>query len=358
MVTESLDRAEIVCAEHGPAAFQLLFKAGRGGPGGRTDQRLLRENGLAARSRVVLVVQLGTTSSVLVDGIITHREYVPGDRPGAGVVAVTGDDLTVVMDAEQRIEAYPAMGDAAIVAAILARYARHGITAQVVAPAVADQPLPDERLPVQHGTDLEHLVLLAQRAGHVFTLRPGPQPLRSVAYWGPPAGLAGRPLPALSVATGTAADITNVTFRHDGREPVRVNGHLQDAASGRVVPVGAAPPTRSALARRPEPGWRTVLAGDLGGLDAGAASGQAQAIADASARSAVVAEGEVDSAGYGAVLTPHRLVGLRGAGWAFDGLYRVQRVTHVLRRGAYRQRFRLARPGTESTTRTVDGGQR
>jgi hypothetical protein len=47
---------------------------------------------------------------------------------------------------------------------------------------------------------------------------------------------------------------------------------------------------------------------------------------------------------------------MRGAGRSFDGLYQVRQVTHVLERGAYRQRFRLARPGTDTTTPVVTGG--
>ena len=64
----------------------------------------------------------------------------------------------------------------------------------------------------------------------------------------------------------------------------------------------------------------------------------------------------MDTSAYGAILRPHRLVGLRGAGRSFDGLYQVQKVTHVLQRGSYRQQFRLTRSGTDTTTPVVKGG--
>jgi hypothetical protein len=63
----------------------------------------------------------------------------------------------------------------------------------------------------------------------------------------------------------------------------------------------------------------------------------------------VTAQGEVDVLRYGTVLRARRLVGVRGAGMAFDGLYFVQTVQHQIRRGSYTQRFTLVRNGLIST---------
>jgi hypothetical protein len=56
---------------------------------------------------------------------------------------------------------------------------------------------------------------------------------------------------------------------------------------------------------------------------------------------------------YGHVLKPRRLVGVRGAGQAFDGLYYVASVTHSIKRGEYKQAFRLVRDGLVSTVPRV-----
>jgi hypothetical protein len=48
---------------------------------------------------------------------------------------------------------------------------------------------------------------------------------------------------------------------------------------------------------------------------------------------------------YGRVLEPRKLVGVRGAGPAFDGLYFVESVTHDISRGEYKQQFTLKRSG-------------
>ena len=48
-----------------------------------------------------------------------------------------------------------------------------------------------------------------------------------------------------------------------------------------------------------------------------------------------------------------QLVGVRGAGPAFDGLYYVKSVTHKIKRGEYKQNFTLTRNGLVSTVSTV-----
>ena len=40
-----------------------------------------------------------------------------------------------------------------------------------------------------------------------------------------------------------------------------------------------------------------------------------------------------------------QLVGVRGAGQAYDGVYYVKTVTHSIKRGEYKQSFTLAREG-------------
>ena len=56
---------------------------------------------------------------------------------------------------------------------------------------------------------------------------------------------------------------------------------------------------------------------------------------------------------YGRVLRSRMLVGVRGAGLAYDGLYYVNSVTHNIKRGEYKQSFTLSRDGLISNTPTV-----
>ena len=68
---------------------------------------------------------------------------------------------------------------------------------------------------------------------------------------------------------------------------------------------------------------------------------------------AASATGTLDVARYGRVLKARKLVGVRGAGTAFDGLYFVKSVTHSIKRGEYKQNFSLVRNGLVSITPRV-----
>ena len=56
---------------------------------------------------------------------------------------------------------------------------------------------------------------------------------------------------------------------------------------------------------------------------------------------------------YGRVLKARGLVGVRGAGVAYDGLYYVSSVTSRLKRGEFKQSFELTRNGLVSITPNV-----
>jgi len=68
---------------------------------------------------------------------------------------------------------------------------------------------------------------------------------------------------------------------------------------------------------------------------------------------AVTGTGSLDVLRYGRILKPRGLVGVRGAGLAYDGLYYVKSVTHDLKRGEYKQSFTLTRNALVSITPVV-----
>lgn len=67
----------------------------------------------------------------------------------------------------------------------------------------------------------------------------------------------------------------------------------------------------------------------------------------------VFGTGRLDVTRYGRLLKSRQLVGVRGAGLPFDGLYFVKSVSHEIKRGEYKQSFSLARNGLVSTLPTV-----
>jgi hypothetical protein len=68
---------------------------------------------------------------------------------------------------------------------------------------------------------------------------------------------------------------------------------------------------------------------------------------------AITVSGSLNVLRYGRVLQSRMLVGVRGAGLAYDGMYYVENVTHSIKRGEYKQSFTLARDGLISNTPRV-----
>ena len=88
-------------------------------------------------------------------------------------------------------------------------------------------------------------------------------------------------------------------------------------------------------------------------LSAMQAYAYAQAMTDASMDAVVTATGTLDALSYGDILQARGLVGVRGAGYTYDGMYYVKKVTHTIQKGTYKQNFTLAREGVGSLTPVV-----
>ena len=351
---ESLEEARVTVGDRGRSGFQLTFRAGRDAMS-LVDYEALLGPQLRPFNRVILVVTVGALPEVLMDGVITNQQLTPGAEPGTTTITVTGEDLSLLMDLEERSEEHPAQPEPVIALKILARYAPFGIVPMVIPPVSMDIPLPIERTPVQQGTDLDYLQTMAERFAHVFHLTPGPLPLTSVAYWGPPVRV-GVPQRALSVNLGAATNVESIDFQYDALAPTFVEGEVQDRRLNARVPIRTGFSTRIPLV--PLPAWLTqprirVRQQRDSGLDAVQAFTRAQAEVDASQDRVVTATGELDGSRYGQVLRTRGLVGVRGVGFTYDGFYYVQEVSHTIRKGSYRQNFTLTREGTGALSPVV-----
>jgi hypothetical protein len=71
------------------------------------------------------------------------------------------------------------------------------------------------------------------------------------------------------------------------------------------------------------------------------------------ASNAITVSGSLDVLRYGGILRNRMMVGVRGAGLAYDGLYYVDSVTHSIKRGEYKQSFQLSRDGLISNVPRV-----
>jgi hypothetical protein len=354
-VLESLERVEVSHSDERRSGFQITLRVGRGASD-LLDYGVLLGPLFRPCSRVVLIVTFNAVPEVLMDGIITNQQLSPGERPGTSTMTVTGEDVSLMMDMEEKVVEHPAQPEMVIALKLIGSYAQLGLIPSVLPPPSIDVPLPTERVPVQQGTDLEYLQEMAARFGYVFYVSPGPVPLTNTAYWGPPVRV-GVPQRALSVNMGPHTNVTgNIDFAYDGLAPAFVSGHVRDRNLAQTVPVQTFASTRIPIAA--QPAWATqscvrscVFRGS--GLNTAQGFARAQGETDASTDRTVTASGELYALRYGAVLKPRGLVGLRGVGYSYDGLYYVKTVDHGIRDGEYRQRFTLTRDGLGAITPVV-----
>lgn len=80
---------------------------------------------------------------------------------------------------------------------------------------------------------------------------------------------------------------------------------------------------------------------------------EAQSRTNRSSDQVVSASGTLDTLRYGGLLNAPGYVGLRGAGYSYDGYYYIKSVSHTINRKEYKQSFTLSREGTGSLAQRV-----
>ena len=353
VVLEALTGVQIssTAARNTPSGFQLTFNLGNRSP--LQTIFLLAGGAVPPLLRVVVVVTVGGIPEVLIDGVVTQTSITPGGA-GPSTLAVTGMDLSAVMNLiDFDGFPFPAMPAEARVLVMIAKYAAFGVIPLVIPSVLLDIPIPVKEIPRQVGTDLDYIRRLAEEVGYVFYLKPGPAPGTSVAYWGPEIKV-GTPQPALNVDMDAHTNVESLSFSFDA-ENAELPVLLIQNPETKVpipIPVPAITPLNPPLGLIPPLPKRIKWIEGTAKLNPirAALIGLAKASQTADA---VTARGTLDTLRYGRPLRARELVGVRGAGEAFDGLYFVKSVTHDIKRGEYKQSFQLSRNGLISTLSKV-----
>ena len=276
-----------------------------------------------------------------------HRDPPrPAARPGAGPLdlTVTGSDLTVKLDLEERNEAHTNQPDSVIVTKLLgalpaARPGPAGDPDHRRADRAGPRPPPGGDRPASSSA-------AAERNGFVFYLEPLTLGV-TTAYWGPVVRR-GLPQPALTLGMGRRQRphrCRSATTRWR-RSPSRGSFVEPFTQAERADPAAA----RRCASRR----WPPARARGAHALlrDTASRPGRAALASAAAATSApepVSGEGELDAVRYGAVLRARGLVGVRGAGPRLRRLLlRPQRDPHDRGRRVHASASRLSREGTGS----------
>jgi hypothetical protein len=306
-------------------------------------------------TRVIIIVTINGVPNVLMDGIVTRQQLSPSNEPAQSTLTITGDDLSVLMDVvEMNFMRYPAQPEVVRLYVILAKYLMFGIVPIVIPPIPPDITLPTDEIPTHRVTDLAYIKSLAQDAGYVFYVEPGPLPGQSIAYFGPDVRIP-IPQPALNVNMDAHTNVESLSLSLDGLAKKIVIFTIMDPVT-KKIPIPIPVPNLSIL--RPPLGARLTPPAKVEFANDGAAQSMPKAFQKMlgmtfNASDSVSVSGKLDVLRYGQALRSRMLVGVRGAGVAYDGLYYVNSVTHNLKRGEYKQDFQLSRDGLISLTPRV-----
>jgi hypothetical protein len=356
MLIDALEEVTVTSASEGASGFQLRFKVNSKSELNTLFLIAVGNNASLGVPplRVVLIVTLGGRPQPLFDGVLTNVEVQAGQNRQPGSITITGEDLTRVMDLiDFSGMPYPAMPIEARVALICAKYAAFGIIPLPIPSFFTDVPIPIERIPAQQGTDLAYIRQLAGEVGHVFYIEPGEIPLTNIAYFGPEIKV-GPPQPALNIDMDAHTNVESLNFSFDPTKGVLPIVFIQNQMTRVPIPI----PFPNLNPLQPPLGVLSTPLANLKMMKETAKMNPMQAISAGLAEAkksqdSVTASGSLDVMRYGRILRPRKLVGVRGAGVAYDGLYYVSSVTSTLGRGKFTQSFNLSRNGLISITPTV-----
>jgi hypothetical protein len=351
-VLDALQSLQVTTSAGARSGFQLTFTVSNRSP--LHTLLLLASNQSPLALRVVLVATVNGIPDVLADGVITRQEVSPASSGGTSTLTVTGEDLTTVMDRQEfNGIPYPAMPPEARVALIVAKYAMYGIIPLVVPSVFQDIPIPVDRIPSHEGTDLAYVNRLAADVGHTFYIDPGPLPGMNTAYWGPEIKV-GVPQPALNTDMDQFTNVESLSFNIRHNEKAMPVVFIQDRTTKVSIPlpIPDVNPLQPPLGLAPPIPTKLDLMKETAKLSPIAALGRGVAHAAGTA-DAVEGSGSLDVLRYGRLLKARKLVGVRGAGPAFDGLYYVKSVTSTLKKGEFKQSFSLTRNALVSITPAV-----
>ena len=356
VVLDALQSVEVRTAAGSASGFQLTFTITARSPLNTIFLLAAGTNtGMATPPlRVLLILTMNGSAQPLFDGVMTHVEVQPGGRGQAGTLTVTGEDVTKAMDMQDFSGLpFPAVPVEGRVALLCAKYAPFGLIPMVIPVLFPDVQIPIDKIPAQKGTDLAYIQELARQVGYVFYVEPGPAPGTNIAYFGPEIKL-GVPQPALNLDMDALTNVESLSFSFDPTKGVLPIVYIQNQLT-RVpipIPIPNLNPLQPPLGALPTPIANFKVLKDTAKMSPMRAisAGLAEA---AKSQDAVSGSGSLNVLRYGRVVKARGLVGVRGAGVAYDGLYYVSSVTSRLKRGEFKQSFELTRNGLVSITPNV-----
>ena len=356
-VIDALQSVQVTTSVGARSGFQLSFSMGKNS---NFEKVLIPAGFFDPMIRVIIIVTLNGTPNVIMDGLITRQQVAPSNEAGKSTFTVTGEDVSAAMDLiDFSGIPYPAMPAEARVALCIAKYAMFGIIPIVIPSILINVPIPVKEIPKHQGTDLAYINSLANEVGYVFYVEPGPAPGVNFGYWGPEIKV-GVPQRALTINMDAQTNTDALSFTYDGLAKTLYILFIQELISKAPIPIPIPDitPLNPPLGAKPPLPLHVKFITNEPDQNGTAKYSPIQAaligLAKASKGSDVISgTGSLDVLRYGGVLQPRKLVGVRGAGIAYDGYYYVKSVTHNIKHGEYKQSFALSRNALVPSTGSV-----
>lgn len=300
---------------------------------------------------IKLSVTVGSGSAVpLISGYVIENDVEFSNQPNGSVISVVAMDPTVLMHLEERVKAWPNMSHSDVANAIFSG-SDYGFT-----PVVTDTgytPHENDQTLIQRGTDIQFLKQLAEANGYECYIDLNESSGEVEGHFHPPE-TDQDPQATLSVNMGSATNVNRFRARYDMLSPTQASATVVDyeqksnepgqADSSDQTELGS---DQSTATDRP----RKVLLSGLGMGQSAEVQRAAQSVVDRSSW-AITADGELNTAAFGAVLRAKEPVMVRGVGKEFSGRYYVYKVVHLITSdGTYLQRFTLRRNAVGLTGR-------
>jgi hypothetical protein len=363
-VMQALRAVEVTQTDTGPSGFQLTFHTEAGAIGSESFALVANEL-LRPFSRVLVRVSIDGVATTLIDGFITHHQYVPANGPEESLFVVTGEDVSVKLDLFDWSREFPSAPDVETALEILAPWiAMLGLEVEVVPTPTSVVPL--DYVPQQAGTDRAALQDIAARNGYVFYVTPADELFFNKAYLGPPPRAA--PIGGVLDVIGLSSAVDAFRAEYQALAPSTYFGYVMETEVDPYVPIPVLtiqslryPPlaARPALtvASLPRLETRRLLWRDQE-LDPVRANLQAQNQTDTSADAVVTVSCDVSTVALGSIMRAPGTVGVRGAGLDYDGVYYLKQATHTIQlfddeRWDYTQSLVLNREGVGTLTQTL-----
>jgi phage protein D len=296
------------------------------------------------------------------DGYITSVHLSLGSEPDEAHVEVSATDTSVLLSLEEKIATYKDMSDSDMVEQIVGAY---GVTVQADTTSTVHQE--SDTTIAQRGTDIQFVRERAALNGLEFYFETDKNSGLIIGFFREPQ-LDGTPQSDLNIQFGDQSNLRYFSARLVGQRPLNVKikqldikanstntGQVSDTQLHKLGDKDANVMFGGALHSllTPQDAQAQMLVLGPPTSDTTELQTIAQAVRD-EASWFITAEGEINSDAYQAVLRPHRMVLVKGAGKPFSGKYYVTRVVHELKGdGTYTQRFHARR-----NARDIDGSEK